>query len=100
MAMVPMVHLDSQGRRHRRLGGRRARAAGAGLGCYMGGQWARLFHWACRAAQGRQARSEEAHEPSSATAEGRMSLLLDRKVWSCGVATCGSGGTSMRDECT
>ena len=52
------------------LGGGGLEQPGQRLGCDMGGQWARRFPWACRAALGRQARSEEAHEPSSATAEG------------------------------
>ena len=37
---------------------------------------------------------------AQALPRSRMTLLVDRKVWSCGVATCGSGGTSMREECT
>ncbi len=44
---------------------------------WLGAWWAGLSPWECRAAQSRQARPEEAHEPSWGTAKaGALTMLL------------------------
>ena len=66
MAMVPMVHLDSQSSAIGDLGGGWLKHPRQ----WLGAQWPGLLPWECRAAQSRQARLEEAQESSSGTAEG------------------------------